>query len=370
VKITINYILSEWLAHGSVMYSEEEAVSAFNRIKEILGEEYLQNIKFQGGGEQKGPHITIQAIELGLKLTSLTKVQNTDRLIEKLKEPHNLKTLSELSAIHHLSHGLDVIIEIEPITKRLSKSDSKPDFRVKHKEEGNWTYVEVKQPDDSEEKNAISDVFKSISPLIKNFTFDLSVELILWRRPSSSELSWLITEIEKSITHYEDQIKTLEDLGVLHLSKTRNFIEKPTEITKSEEYSAYLSQNQIILEANPQTGGIGKSLVCKVGFNDARAIRYLINASQQLPDDCPTIVWIDLSNIRSKRWPQLITNQLFEKPLLNKNISGCVLYRPNIRFEDTMLKVSNEYYFIKNLSAKQNLPNWFISKINALTSNH
>jgi hypothetical protein len=357
----IDYINKNWLIEGAVPYSEEQIVDAFNETLNILGEEWLGKFKLKNGIEQVGTYITISLINIGQQLKILKRGINNESLITKLNseiETERIKGLAELNAINFLCSDDDIEFELEPQVVRTDKTPSNPDFRLRKKKDKNWVYVEVKQPDTSDENKMVKIIIKKIIKLIETHNDFHSVEIMLLRIPSDKELEIIIDTCsflfkQKGLNELE-----IENLGLIvanHIKgvnyyplEYQGFVDKPV-----------LSQLEAILELNEKGEKIMRQPVaCRIMVSDERARRFLIDASKQLPVSSLNLIWIDSINVPSvKIWDKLIRKQFLDKPDLNKKISGFITYASSISFQE------NELSAIQNETRKL-VVNSFFSRTN------
>lgn len=369
MSYNIETIKTSWLVVGTIPYSEEQVVIAFNEVYATLGQEALDRVKFIGGIEQHGPHVTIIVVELGLKLGILKKGINFNSLIEKLKSPHeNLrkKGMAELNAIYFFCKDGNVDFELEPTVSRVGRTPSMPDFRLKLRSENNWTYVEVKQPDTSEENLAMQTVIQRIVKLFSSNTNILSIEVMLLRIPTEEELVHIE---QRCISEYDpNQVKEfeIETLGLIKMSNETNVNYAPT------DYKGFIGESvlgtfQTRVETIPSGKVIVKqSVACRIAFSDQRAVRFLINASDQLPISSSNLIWIDGAHVPSmKKWPTYFLKRFNDKPELNRSISGVVTFRGGIGLHESMIAVKNSITLTENHSADFSTPSWISEKITA-----
>jgi hypothetical protein len=366
---TIDEIKNNWLVEGTIPYSEESVVAAFNEVKMALGQEWLDNMKVNKGVENRGPYITISAVELGLKLLVLKKGVNYISLIKKLLsklEVEKIKGLAELDAIYFLCNENDIEFELEPQVERLGKTNSHPDFRLKKLTDDKWTFVEVKQPDMSEENKSVRTVIEKIQNLFSSYDNYLSIEIMLLRTPTEEELN--IVE-KKCLTLFSQKDKReleIENLGMIKINYSENINYTPSEYIGFVGKPALASMQTIVETKDTGEAVLKKLISCRIAVSDERARRFLIDASSQLPSTSSNLIWVDGKNVPSiKIWTKLIGKQFSEKPALNKKISCLITFTAGIGLRDNMISVLNLIAFVQNENPSYEIPDWIKEKLNS-----
>ncbi len=357
----IEYIKQNWLLEGSIAYSEEQVLDAFNEVQKTLGQRYLDRIKLPKGNEIKGPSVTISAVELGLKLQVLKKGINYKSLISKLKssiEVERTKAFAELDSIYFFCKDHDIEFELEPPVIRVGKPPSHPDFRIKKKNESEWIYVEVKQPDTSEENKAVLKTIQRMLNIFQSYN-KLSVEIMLSGIPNEKEL----TEIEKkclSIFPINQNVEfQIQNVGFVKISNQVNYIETPTQYSSFTDKPVLIGTQTLIGTEEDRT------ISCRIVVSDERTARILNDASGQLSSTASNIIWIDGRNVPSiKKWSNQIKKLFKEKPELNKKVSGLIIFIGGIELRDGIIRVKDNVDFMENKTAEFNLPVWIKEKLN------
>ena len=364
---TSDFIKNTWLVEGSVPYSENQVVDAFNEIQNTLGKGWLDRIKFSNGTEMTGPYVTIVAVELGLKLQVLKKGENYDSLITKLlsqNEIERIKGLAELDAICFFCITNDIVFELEPQVSRPGKTSSHPDFRVKKINESEWTYVEVKQPDMSEENKSVQIIIEKIQKLFSGYNNYISLELMLLHIPTEEEISLIENKCSLLFSQADKKEIEIEGLGMIKINYTETILYSPSEYHGFTDKPVFATLNSLVEKEENGIPTLKKLIACRIAVSDERASRFLINASEQLSDTSPNLIWIDGKNVPSiKNWANLINKQFRDKPALNRKVSGLVTFFSGIGLNNDIISVITSKALIENETSNFKIPDWIIDKL-------
>jgi len=249
MAFTIEDIKVNWLVDGSIPYSEDVVVDAFNEVISTLGQEYLDKLKYKNGVELFGPYITISVIDIGLKMFVLKKGVNNFSLIKKLTsklEVEKTKGLAELNAIYFLCSAEDIEFELEPQVLRPNKTPSKPDFRLKRLTDSQWTYIEVKQPDTSEENKTVQIVIEKIQKLFDSYDNYLSVEIMLLRIPTENELNLIVSKCSELFNQIDKKQLEIDDLGLIKINQSVSLVYTPSEYIGFLNKPCYASMQTVV----------------------------------------------------------------------------------------------------------------------------
>lgn len=364
---TTEIIKQTWLVDGTIAYSENQVVDAFNEVQVTLGQECLDKIKFNNGIEQFGAQITIFVVELGLKLAVLKRGVNSGSLIAKIKsnlENEVAKGMAELNAIYFICNDPDIDFELEPSVPREGKTPSNPDFRVKKKNSNEWTYVEVKQPDTSEHNIATHTIISKIVSLFQGYTNFLSVEIMLLYIPNEEELNQIVNTCSELFGQNKKTDIEIENLGMIKVNYNESTVYEPFQYHRFKS-KPVLAKMQTLVDVDKDGNPVLKKLVvCRIATSDERARRFLIDASEQIPLATSNLIWIDGQNVPSlKNWAVLIAKQFADKPDLNKKVSGLVTFFNGVGLKDTIVSVLNTVKLIENTTADHGTPNWIKEKL-------
>ena len=360
-------IKQTWLVEGTIAYSEEQVVEAFNEVQVTLGQEWLDSIKFSDGTEKFGAQITISIVELGLKLSVLKRGINYASLITKIKsnlENEVAKGMAELNAIYFICNEPDIDFELEPQVPRQGKTPSHPDFRVKKKNVVEWTYVEVKQPDTSEHNIATHNIISKIISLFQGINSFLSVEIMLLYIPNEEELNQIVSACSELFGQNKKTELEIENLGMIKVNHNKNIKYEPFPYPGFNT-KPVLGKLHTQVDIDKDGNSVLKKLVvCRIATSDERARRFLIDASEQLPPTTSNLIWIDGHNVPSiKNWAILIAKQFADKPLLNKKVSGLITFSSGVGLKDNILSVLNTVKLTENSTADFLIPNWIKEKL-------
>jgi hypothetical protein len=162
-EFTWNEIEEDWLAHSELALSDDEVVTAFNKVCEFFGREWVESSRIRDGVVVRGTSTTLDIVTLGKFLAVLGDAPNAEHLLAKIRNRKN-DAWAELAAIYLLRFGQsEVELALEP-TVIVGGDEGKVDSAVRRPDDGDWTYVEVKQANPSE---AQAEVMAEIHGLVK-----------------------------------------------------------------------------------------------------------------------------------------------------------------------------------------------------------
>ena len=99
---TFDQIQNEWLGGGHIAASEDECVSAFERVERFLGWEWLDAAQTSGRGRvSRGTAPTARVIEMGKHLVCTEDVKNVEGLVRRIRRG-DVNAEAELTALYLL----------------------------------------------------------------------------------------------------------------------------------------------------------------------------------------------------------------------------------------------------------------------------
>jgi hypothetical protein len=363
MSYTLEDIKDNWLVDGTIPFSNEQTLEAFNQIKSSLGDGWLNKIKFNNGNETFGVLPTLTVVLLGLKLATLKKGRNYQSLISKLKSVNPTETkkgLAELDAVYQLCNNEpDLDFELEPTVTRQGKTQSYPDFRVKKKDDAKWTYVEVKQPDMSFYNLTATSIINKIKTLFTHsYEKYITLEIVLFRIPTEQEIEIIFNLcIELSKSNKESE-HILSDYCLIKMNFGNPNLFSPQTYPALEGKPVYGTATKFQTE-----NGVGLVAVRIVAV-DERALKFFDDGSDQLDLNSPGIIFIEGNYVPGilNVWPDLIVKQFKDVPELKNTISAFIVSTSGIENKDGY---ENEIFRTKSIineNANHKAPEWIINK--------
>jgi hypothetical protein len=342
----------DWLGGGRIAMPPEAAVEAFNRAESVLGSNWMSQCRgLTGTGSGISP--TLSVINTGQRLAVLDGVGGTDHLSEKIHQGDHSAS-AELTAIFLLKSGRsDTCVELEPEIP-ISGSKKKPDFRISALA-ANWTYVEVTQPNPSEEYERAESIMKQIVGLVIEIKKAFSLEVFLRRIPSDNELNQIKALLPSLCimdgVHRED----MGDLGFLYLN-----LDPPGQLNlrdhQGEESRQRISMAQFIYGFG--TDEPHRHIAVRLAFSDERARQFLWAEARQLPKDAPGLIMVQVANAPGafKTWEPILRRLL--QPNLHTRISAICLFNSSLESTSEGEAWIPRTKLILNTNAKHPLPDW------------
>jgi len=175
-------IEKNWLAGGRLAVPKEKIVEAFNRAEELLGADWIGSNYAPGGAKVLGPGPTLDVVTVGQHLQALDNVPRSDRLLSAILRGDRY-SLAELEALYLLrDNHEDFQAEMYPPVP-----DGEADLRIRWDDDP-WLYVEVTQPDYSEDERRIREKTKVLGELVERLGGSFALEILMRREPTEGEL--------------------------------------------------------------------------------------------------------------------------------------------------------------------------------------
>jgi len=329
-------------------------VDHFNVVERYFGRDWLDHSRFKNGVETWGPEPALYLGSQGARLACLDGVPGADHLIERLRRRDD-DAWAELTALWLLkSADLDVLIEVEPRVPGLS---SVPDFRARRGSDV-WTYVEVTQPNMSEEHQRLNQILARLGGLLDAVPGRYALEVFLRRAPSTDELQFItrrIPDICRMDGLYVEELP--QGLGTLYLNETA-----PGRVElrdHGEEYRPRLGR------ANSRVGnGVAqRHIAIRLAFTDERAEAFLDSEARQLPKDAPGLIMIQTSGATGafKQWEPTLRRRL--RPKLHTRVSGICLFQSGMVPTEKGEAWRPESRTLVNPNAPLQLPAWVVTNL-------
>jgi len=352
-------IKKDWLRGVSIGYSPSLVLDAFNSIEAFLGREYLQRIR------GRGSWVIIPLIDRGLILKEIGPMENSDKLLERLRI-NDVSALAEPRLIaHYRRHKLPVMIEPEV---KVNGKEKHPDFSVRY---GNpWIHVEVASPSKSDEQKKIDNVMSQISRASELIEQPRKIDVFLCKLPMEKEIESIV-DICLDLAEKEEQPCTYEvgEIGVItsrilkkeeeNLLINKNILAKPTKLRKiyggrPSCYKAYL-----------KIGGFPTHTISRVHvylpFTDERAERFIHDEKEQLSPHEHNMIALDITHITTvftrsstQDWINLVQRRL--QPNLNRRISAVLLIKSSMNTRSVLV----EKRLVEHPNPYKRLPDGFL----------
>ena len=352
---TVERIQSEWLVDGQIAVPPAAAVAAFERVERELGLERMDALRNPpGGGEVRGPGITLTVVDWGRHLMAADGVAGAERVLERVKAG-DASAWAELSALY-LLRGDDSSIEAEfypPVGTREA------DIRVR--EAGaEWIYVEVTQPDTSDADKHAADILATMTAPVANASRNISLEILLDRQPDSTEMRALVQRVEDVCAAGTASREELsEGLGLL--------VVRPA----VQGQSIIQEQTMDAVSRRCMSKGVVSPDGCRwisvrMKFGDERAEEFLRSEAKQLPKETPGIILARMSRAPSgmATWAPMLKRRF--QPNLHTRVGGVCLYFQGLLLTPAGMALLTETNIIENPHAKMPLPAWVRNRLEAV----
>jgi hypothetical protein len=316
---TWNEIKENWLADSKLALPDDEAVTAFNKVSEFFGREWVESSRVKDGFTVQGTQPTLEIVTLGQFLAVLGDAPNAEHVLAKIRnrEPD---AWAELAAIYLLRSGQsEVELAIEP-SVTVGMRNRKPDCAVRRLDSDDWTYVEVTQPNASNAHTEVTAGLQRLASLVTRCSRSFALEVFFKREPSNDEIDAVAARILSQHSQVDTEAVELEaDLGTLYWTMGR-----PDALvldTHGQPYTPRLSMAMAHSDGNES-----RCIAVRWPFTDARARGFLDTEAKQLPTDAPGLIMIQTSGAigAMKAWRSLIENSF--QPTIRTRVSAVCLF--------------------------------------------
>ena len=323
----------------------EKIVGAVNRIGDVLGTEWITS-----ESSAKGLSPAMRIISMGLRLTSLDGVRESEELIEQIrrKDP---SAEAELTAIY-LFRSNDPLVEVE---LHPAVGSRKADFRLR-RGTGPWTTAEVTRAATSKEQQRINAILRRLADALSKIDAPFALEVLFRREPTDDEVSLLCERLpEFCKLPGEQQAALVDEMGFLFLNHTdvgRLLLHELPELADTPLIGL------VTLVGGGPDGGPHHQVAVRIPFSDKRAEQFLTAEARQLPKEGRGLVMIEGPSSASelKVWSPLVQRRF--QPRIHTRVSGVCL------FAGGMVPVAGRYNWLvqakllTNPHAKAPLPDW------------
>lgn len=294
---------------------------------------------------------------MGQQLAALDGVRNTDQLLEKLRRGDQAAS-AELTAIYLIRSGRpDVGVELEPEVW-IAGRHKRPDFLLSLAGEPD-TYVEVTQPNLSEEEKQAQGILEGIVEAVKGIKRGFALEVFLRCVPTDTEAEMIRSRIPvfcmQDGIHRED----LGDLGFLVLNQ-----DAPGTI-ELRSHDGEVSRPRIgVIGAIAGPDEPHRHIVVRLAFSDERARQFLEAEARQLPKSAPGLIMVQMAHAPGgfKTWGHLLRRRL--QPSLHTRVSAICLFDSALHGTEEGETWKHDTKLIVNPYATKQLPTWICEQIN------
>jgi hypothetical protein len=323
----------------------ETVVAAVNRVESILGPEWIAS-----DNSTKGLARTMPIVGMGLRLSSLERVAETEKLIEQIrrKDPSGE---AELTAIYLLQSS-DPLVEVELYPAVGSR---RADFRLRKGTEP-WTTVEVTRASESEEQQRINAILRRLTEAFNKLDNPFALELLFRREPTDDEISSLCDRLPDFCRlPGEQSAELLDGLGFLFLSHVeigRLLLHEVPELAETPVIGL------VAFVAGGANGSPLHQVAVRMPFSDTRAEQFLTAEARQLPSDGPGLIMIDgpTSENELKVWTPLIQRRF--QPRIHTRVGGVCLFGGGMTPSGNSYDWLVQAKLITNAHARVPLPEW------------
>jgi hypothetical protein len=305
---------------------------------------------YRGGLEIWGTQPAAYLASQGQRLEALDAVPGAEHLIEKLRarDPSAWAEVTAIWLLRHDDHQVELEVE-QPVTDWPKI----PDFRAR-RAGSPWTYVEVTQPNLSQEQKRLRRIMARVSDVTNAVEGTYALEVFLHRAPSTAELDELLQRIpEVCRMRGQQQVELPAGLGTLFLNDTQ-----PGVLVLENRDEIYRPRLGLARSA-VENGVTQRHIAIRLGYSDERADQILRAEARQLPKSHPGLIMMQTSGATGgfRVWKPILQSRLH--PGQHTRVGGIAL------FESGMLTNSHglpewrpETNVIKNRHAAIPLPSW------------
>ncbi len=346
---TFEEIQQDWLAGGSLAFTPETIVAAFDRAERILGLEWIRNSRVQQGGLVRGAHPTFVIVSMGVRLASIEDLTDTDRLIDGLKA-NDSSAASELSAIYLLRYRHPLETQLYPVVT-VGGRNRIPDLRIRSQEES-WVYTEVTRASESDAQKQSLTILSRLTNLVRRVEKSFALEVYLVREPSDAEMDCLEDKIFQFCQEDGEREEDLPGLGRLMLTDSIPGQVIVPSVQGNGENTIRLAMVQVISGG----GQPPRHIVARMPFSDERAEQFLRDEAKQLPTDAPGLIMIDAgaTPISLRDWEVVLKNRL--QPAQHTRVSAIALFHSLGGLNDQAGRLGLSGRLLLNPHAKFRLP--------------
>ncbi len=342
----------EWLRDGRIAVRPETIVEAFNRAEQVLGRDWIESSRTVSRVVSYGSLPTLRVVTMGQHLAALDGVVGADRIIDRLRRGDN-SAEAELASVHLIRFRHPAVeAELYPRVS-VGASEKEPDLRVRMDDE-HWTYVEVAQPDFSEDYARAQAILERLAALVREMRRLFALEIFLRREPTDAEVELLMARVPFFCERQSASRDDLPDnLGMLLLSDS-----PPGQVIlqdhPGEDDRPRVGMATIVSGANEPP----RHIAIRMAFADERAEEFMTREAKQLPTDSPGVVMIETNRAPGgfKSWEPLVRRRL--QPTQHTRVSTVCLFSSGLTATEGGEAWLPETKLIANPHARFQLPRW------------
>jgi autotransporter passenger strand-loop-strand repeat protein len=280
VNWTTEIITRDWLGGAAIAIPSEEVLAAFVRCERMLGPGWIERASIGTPGTMP----TLNVVAMGQRLAYIQNVPNNETLIEQLRKGE-VAAYAELKAIYVLSNAMRPAIELYP-TVLVGKSERLPDFRARCFDTEQWTFIEVTQPDISEEQQDLAPQAQSVVNLVDKIKRSFALEIFLRREPD--DFAAFREHVERCCLESPDSSVTVrqelpDGLGLPCIRQCAATGGKRPDLSLNFDPAQDFTDGQFVLTSDG-SGGTDVTLV-HVYFSTIVASSEVLNVSSARPID-------------------------------------------------------------------------------------
>jgi hypothetical protein len=345
-------IQEEWLLGQTISFSESEVLDRFRLVEELLGEAWLNALKVTPGF---APPI-LRALLIADKLSAVKDCVGIGAVLEKIKL-NDASAHSELTAAF-LQASRETTIEFEPAVAVKNRS-RKSDFRARLKD-GDWCYVEVARPDESELQKKAQSVVESVAIELSKIPADVVLDCILLKEPSALEMATVCERIAWLVQDAAPAIHRIPELALVAVNQT------PPGQAVVQDYGEPIRARIAITTFQVDAGNTRKSITVRIPFEDERAEGFITHEARQLPTDHPGLIMFDMTTAVSgmTAWMPLLARRL--QPLQHTRVSAICMFTGNYMMTSRGFGWFPDAALLKNEHAHIPIPEWIANRLEAV----
>lgn len=350
---TFDEIERDWLRRARIAYPPDAVAEAFDLVERKLGRTWMEQSRTHSGSISWGAAPTLNIVCMGQMLAALEGADGADKVVARIKGADR-SAYAELTAVYLLrGRRPSVALELGP-EAMVGGATRRPDIRFRRTPEEPWMYVEVTQPDMSEDQGRVQALMTRFANLVRPVKKPFAMEIFLRREPTEVEAEALGKRVPELCVLEGAVTEELPDgLGFLFLNST-----KPGLVTledpPGEEKRPRLGMAMAITGPDEPH----RHIAVRIAFSDERAERFLRTEARQLPTDAPGLVLVQMSGAPGgfKTWEGLLRRRF--QPDLHTRVSAVCLFGGGLVGTPDGEKWLPETKLLVNQYARFALPQW------------
>jgi hypothetical protein len=298
----------------------------------------------------------LRAMLIAEKLSAVKDCVGFGAVLEKIKL-NDASAHSELTAAFLLASH-ETTIEFEPAVTVKNRS-RKSDFRAKPKN-GDWCYVEVSRPDESELQKKAQSVVESIAKKLSEIPADVVLDCILLKEPSVLEIATVCERIAALIQDATPAIHRIPELALVAVNQT------PPGQAAVQDYGEPIRPRIAITTFQVDAGNTRKTITVRIPFEDERAESFITHEARQLPTDHPGLIMFDMTTAVSgmTAWKPLLVRRL--QPKQHTRVSAICMFTGNYMMTSKGFGWFPDAAVLKNEHAHIPIPEWIVNRLEAV----